>query len=116
MYRFYAYKGCDGCRKARKWLTANNIDFEELAIRDTPPSLDELSQACAEHGLKRLFNTSGMDYRQLGMKDKLPTLSEEEALSMLTDNGNLIKRPFLIGAELSLVGFKEDDWEKALCK
>ncbi len=113
MYRFYAYKGCDGCRNARKWLVANAIEFEEIAIRETPPSLDELKQACQRHGIKPLFNTSGMDYRQLGMKDKLPNMSEADALSLLSQNGNLIKRPFLIGADLSLVGFKEVIWDQA---
>ena len=113
MYRFYAYKGCDGCRKARKWLIAHEIEFEEIAIRETPPNLEELHQACAEHSLKRLFNTSGMDYRKLGMKDKLPTMSEQEALDLLHGNGNLIKRPFLSGADFSLVGFKEEIWESA---
>ena len=114
MYRFYAYKGCDGCRKARKWLNEHDIAFEEIAIRETPPSLDELTQASNAHRLKRLFNTSGMDYRKLGMKDKLPTMSESEALDLLSQNGNLIKRPFLIGPKLSLVGFKEDVWKDTL--
>ena len=114
MLRFYAYKGCDGCRKARKWLTEREIAFEEIAIRDTPPSLEELQQALQTQGLKPLFNTSGMDYRQLGMKDKLPNMSEEEALSLLSENGNLIKRPFLIGPDLSLVGYKENIWAEAL--
>ena len=114
MYRFYAYKGCDGCRKARKWLNAHDIAFEEIAIRETPPSLDELTQASNAHGLTRLFNTSGMDYRKLGMKDKLPTMSESEALDLLSQNGNLIKRPFLIDPKLSLVGFKEDVWKDTL--
>ena len=114
MYRFYAYKGCDGCRKARKWLQEHEIAFEEIAIRDSPPSVEELSQACHTHGLKRLFNTSGMDYRKLGMKDQLPKMSETEALTLLSQNGNLIKRPFLIGAELNLVGFKDQVWEESL--
>jgi len=114
MLRFYAYKGCDGCRKARKWLNERAVTFEEVAIRDTPPSLDELKQALQTHGLKPLFNTSGMDYRQLGMKDKLPNMSEEEALNQLAENGNLIKRPFLIGSDLSLVGFKENIWDQEL--
>ena len=114
MYLFYAYKGCDGCRKARKWLNEHDIAFEEIAIRETPPSLDELTQASNAHGLKRLFNTSGMDYRKLGMKDKLPTMSESEALDLLSQNGNLVKRPFLIGPKLSLVGFKEEVWKDTL--
>lgn len=115
MYRFYAYKGCDGCRKARKWLDAHSVSYEEIAIRDEQPTLEELQQACTSNGLKALFNTSGMDYRKLGMKDKLPKMSEADALQLLSKNGNLIKRPFLINSEISLVGFKEDLWEKNLC-
>lgn len=115
MLRFYAYKGCDSCRKARKWLLAHDVEFVEIAIRETPPSLAELQQALDAHGsIRPLFNTSGMDYRQLGMKDKLPTMSDAEALSMLADNGNLIKRPFVIGDDVSLVGFKEPLWSETI--
>lgn len=114
MYRFYAYKGCDGCRKARKWLNEHEITFEEIPIRETPPSVEELQQACETHGIKPIFNTSGMDYRQLGMKDKLPGMPESEALDLLSQNGNLIKRPFLISSDVSLVGFKEDVWKETL--
>ena len=115
MLRFYAYKGCDGCRKARKWLTENGIDFTEIAIRETPPTLAELRQALDALGnLRSLFNTSGVDYRQMGMKDRLPEISEEDAMQLLTENGNLVKRPFLTGTVVSLVGFKPADWELAL--
>ena len=114
MLRFYAYKGCDGCRKARKWLDAREISFEEIPVREQPPSIKELKQASKQLGLKALFNTSGMDYRQLGMKDKLPTMSESKALHALNDSGNLVKRPFLIGDNICLTGFKEDIWAEAL--
>ena len=117
MLHFYAYKGCDSCRKARKWLQENSIEFEELAIRETPPSLGELQFALKSQGsLKPLFNTSGMDYREMGMKDKLPTLSDDEALKLLAANGNLIKRPFLIDQsnDTHLAGFKESTWATTL--
>jgi len=111
MIQFYAYKGCDSCRRARKWLLANAIDFTEIPIREQPPTLEELQFALKAKGsLKPLFNTSGVDYRKMGLKDKLPNLSTNEALALLNSNGNLIKRPFLIGKELSLVGFKEAEW------
>ena len=111
MIRFYAYKGCDSCRRARKWLQTHEIDFDEIAIREQPPSLKELQQALKAKGqIKALFNTSGVDYRQMELKDKLPTLSEAEALKLLAANGNLVKRPFVIGCDLSLVGFKETEW------
>jgi len=114
MIRFYAYKGCDTCRRARKWLQANAIDFEEIAIREQPPTLEELQRMLEAKGsLKPLFNTSGMDYRKMNLKDKLPTLSQNEALELLSNNGNLIKRPFLIGNGINLVGFKEDEWGSA---
>ncbi len=115
MLRFYAYKGCDGCRKARKWLTGNGIEFTEIAIRETPPTLAELRQALKQTGnIRSLFNTSGVDYRQLGMKDKLPEMSDDDALQVLSGNGNLVKRPFLTGNDVSLVGFKENLWIETL--
>lgn len=98
MLKFYGYKGCDTCRKARKDLEAKGIPFLEFAIRETPPTLQELRamlQAC-EGNIKKLFNTSGQDYRALQLGTKLPSMSEEEALTLLTSNGNLVKRPFLI--------------------
>ncbi|BDS08652.1 ArsC family transcriptional regulator [Oceaniferula spumae] len=114
MLRFYAYKGCDGCRKARNWLNDHGIVFEEIPVRDQPPTVAELRQAADQLGLKAIFNTSGMDYRQRGMKDKLPNMSEDEALQELHTCGNLVKRPFLIGENICLAGFKEDVWTEAL--
>lgn len=111
MLRYYSYKGCGTCRKAKKWLAERSISVEEIAIRDTPPVPDELRFAL-ESGilLKSLFNSSGSDYRELGMKDKLPHLSEDEAISLLHSRGNLIKRPFLVASKGALVGFKEEAW------
>lgn len=75
-----------------------------------PPSVEELKQACAALGLKKLFNSSGMDYRSLGLKDILPTLSEADALRLLSENGNLVKRPLVISANSAINGFKEEGW------
>lgn len=116
MLTVYAYQSCDTCRKALKWLKAQGIPHEVKAIRETPPSAAELHAAVKVFGgeLRPLFNTAGGDYRELGLKDKLPTLSEDEAVALLSENGNLVKRPFVIGGGVILVGFKEDEWHKAL--
>lgn len=112
MARYYTYKGCGTCRKAKKWLEEHSIVLEELAIRETPPSIDEFKLALKSgYPLKALFNSSGGDYRELGMKDKLPTLSEEDALELLHSRGNLVKRPFVVAKGAVLIGFKEADWE-----
>ena len=113
--KIYTYSKCSTCRKATKWLNEQNVAFEEIPIRETPPSVDELKQMLDHVGdLKKLFNTSGMDYRALGMKDKLPTLRTDEALELLAANGNLIKRPFLIDVDKGTTGFKESIWETLL--
>ncbi|MDF7798022.1 arsenate reductase family protein [Pontiellaceae bacterium B1224] len=113
--KIYTYSKCSTCRKATKWLKEQNLAFEEIPIRETPPSLDEIREMFGYVGdLKKLFNTSGMDYRALGMKDKLPSMNEEEAFELLASNGNLIKRPFLIDKDKGTVGFKEDVWEALL--
>lgn len=115
MIRYYAYQRCSTCQKAKKWLEAHQVEFEEIAIRDQPPSLEELKQMYQAKGrLKALFNTSGMDYRGLGLKDKLPTMSDDEAIELLTTNGMLVKRPFVIGDNVHLLGFKEAEWQDAL--
>ncbi len=111
----YTLKTCDSCRRATKWLKENNIPFEEIPIRETPPSIAELRSGLKSTGdIRKLFNTSGQDYRNLGMKEKLPKLSEAEAISLLASNGNLIKRPFLISAHTVLVGFNAGEWADAL--
>ena len=114
----YTYKNCDSCRKAIKWLKENNIPHETKAIRETPPQKNELRSAlAAQNGdLRKLFNTSGVDYRERGLKDKLPAMSEEEALTLLTENGNLVKRPLFIGDSAILVGFNEATWAAALTR
>lgn len=118
----YTYSGCDTCRKAVKWLRAGGIAFTEKPIRETPPTVAELRSMLVRLGgagaLKKLFNTSGQDYRALKIGDQLPGLSEADALALLAANGNLVKRPFALGdgprGEVGLVGFKEPDWQAAL--
>ena len=118
MLKIYTYTGCSTCKNATKWLKANNVSYQEIPIRETPPTISELkSMLAAQNGeLRALFNTSGLDYRALGMKDKLPTMSTDAALELLSQQGNLVKRPFAIDSEkkVFLVGFKEDAWDKAL--
>jgi arsenate reductase (glutaredoxin) len=112
--KVYTYAGCSTCRDAVEWLRSRGIEFKELPIRETPPPLAELRAVLKASGgnLRTLFNTSGMDYRAMGLKDKLPGLTQDEALALLASNGNLIKRPFVIDTAkgIHLTGFKEKDW------
>lgn len=114
--KIYAYKSCDSCRKAIKWLKERELAVDVLAIRETPPSVGELKKVLANYDgdLKRLFNTAGGDYREMEMKDKLPEMSEKEALELLSKHGNLVRRPILIGKDVALAGFKVGEWEAAL--
>ena len=118
MLRVYLYRGCSTCRKAVRWLNANGVEFDELPIRETPPTKRELAAVLAAHGgeIRRLFNTSGQDYRALGLKDRLPVMSDADAIALLSGNGNLIKRPFAIDVEcgIFLVGFREAVWVSVL--
>lgn len=116
--KVYVYRGCDTCRKAMKFLEAKGVEFQEVPIREQPPTKAELKRMLEIYGgdLRKLFNTSGMDYKALNMKDKLPTLSVEEALKLLNENGNLVKRPFALTDKVGLVGFKEEEWEGAFGK
>ena len=116
MIKVYTYKKCGTCRKATQWLTAQGLEFDERAIRETPPTRKELETMLKAYDgeLRRLFNTSGMDYRSLKLKDKLPGMSKQEAFQFLNENGNLVKRPFLLSDSLNAVGFKEGDWADAL--
>ncbi|NET23790.1 MAG: Spx/MgsR family RNA polymerase-binding regulatory protein [Okeania sp. SIO1H5] len=112
--KFYGYKGCDSCRKAKKYLIAKEIEFEEIAIREHPPTLPELRSMLGSYkgDLRRLFNASGQEYRKGKWKEKLPAMGEEEALLSLSENGHLVKRPFLVGKGVALVGFKETEWSE----
>jgi arsenate reductase len=114
--KIYTYANCDTCRKAVKWLRGHDLAFAEHPIRETPPTPAELRTMLAAHGgeLRRLFNTSGRDYRELKLGDKLPAMTEAAALALLAGNGNLVKRPFLLGPGVALVGFAEPAWAAAL--
>ena len=116
MLKIYTYSGCDTCRRALKWLRARGLAFDEAAIRETPPSPAELRRMLAAQGgaWRKLFNVAGADYRELGLKDRLPGMSEAERIALLAGNGNLVKRPFLLGPGTALVGFDEVAWSAAL--
>jgi arsenate reductase (glutaredoxin) len=118
MLKIYTLSNCDTCRAATKWLRAHAIAFDERAIRDTPPSMAELrAMLAAQKGeLRKLFNTAGRDYREQKLGEKLPTLSEKAALALLAENGNLVKRPFLVGEGVALVGFDESVWAATLLR
>lgn len=112
---FLCYPKCSTCQKARKWLEAHQIEYTERHIVEENPSAEELKEWYQKSGLplKRFFNTSGMLYKEMQLKDKLPSMSEEEQFALLATNGMLVKRPMLIGKENVLVGFKEAEWENA---
>ena len=114
--KIYTYKNCSTCRKATNWLDEQGLEYEEHPIRETPPGLKELQRMLDSQGgdVRKLFNTAGGDYRELNMKEKLPDMSESDALQLLSERGNLIKRPFLLSDECGLVGFKEPLWNDIL--
>jgi arsenate reductase len=116
MLKVYAYSGCDTCRKALKFLTERGIAHEVVPIREKPPTKAELKRMLGVYGgeLRKLFNTSGQDYRAQGLGVKLPTMSEAEALALLASNGNLVKRPFVVTEDGGVVGFKPEEWETLL--
>jgi arsenate reductase len=113
---FVCYPRCTTCQKAKKWLEANGIAFEERHIKENNPSIEELKDWHKRSGLplKKFFNTSGQLYKELKLKDKLPTMSEEEQYSLLASDGMIVKRPILIGDGFVLAGFKETEWRAAL--
>ncbi|MGH7959553.1 MAG: arsenate reductase family protein [Opitutaceae bacterium] len=116
MLKIYTLSNCGTCRAATKWLRNRGVAFKEVAIRETPPTLPELRKMLSAHTgeLRRLFNTSGQDYREQKLADKLPAISEDAALALLAGNGRLVKRPFLIGNGVALVGFNEKRWAAAI--
>ncbi|NLM04792.1 MAG: arsenate reductase family protein [Clostridiales bacterium] len=113
-YLFIHYPKCTTCKRAKKWLDENNIVYKERHIVEENPTFDELKEWIHGSGLpiKRFFNTSGILYREMGLKDKLITMTDEEQIKLLSTNGMLVKRPLIIGENIILVGFKTKEWEK----
>ena len=116
MLTFLCYPKCTTCQKAKKWLDENGIPYELRDIKLDNPSLAELTEWHEKSGLplKKFFNTSGLLYKSMALKDKLPAMSDEEQLQLLASDGMLVKRPLMILEEQVLVGFKEKEWEEAL--
>lgn len=114
MLKFICYPKCTTCQKAKQWLDDNNIEYELRDIKLNNPTLDELTQWCQKSGLplKKFFNTSGLLYKSLNLKNKLPEMSDNEKLSLLSTDGMLVKRPLLISDNFVLVGFKETEWKE----
>ena len=114
MVKFICYPKCTTCQKARKWLDDNKIEYEFRDIKLDNPTLEELTEWYKKSGLplKKFFNTSGLLYKSLDLKNKLPTMSEDEMLKLLASDGMLVKRPLLIDENFVLVGFKEDEYGK----
>ena len=118
MLKFICYPKCTTCQKARKWLDDNKNEYELRDIKLDNPTLDELTEWNKKSGLplKKFFNTSGLLYKSLDLKNKLPSMSKDEMLRLLATDGMLVKRPLLVGDGFVLVGFKEAEWNSALRK
>ena len=116
MIKFICYPRCTTCQKAKKWLDDNKIQYELRDIKEDNPSFEELSAWYEISGLslKKFFNTSGLLYKSMELKDKLPAMSGEEQLKLLATDGMLVKRPLVIGEDFVLVGFKESEWSEKL--
>lgn len=113
---FICYAKCSTCQKAKKWLEENHISFEERPIVEKNPTKEELKQWILKSGyeIKKFFNTSGLKYKELNLKEKLVTMTDEEKIEVLASDGMLVKRPLLITKEVIVIGFKQDEWEKIL--
>lgn len=116
MLKFICYPKCTTCQRAKKWLDDNKIEYEFTDIKLNNPSFEELTEWYKISGLplKRFFNTSGLLYKSLDLKNKLPEMNEEEMLKLLSTDGMLVKRPLLVGDDFVLVGFKEPDWKEKI--
>ncbi len=114
--KVYHYDGCSTCKQALAFLKKKDIPFEPIPIVEQPPTVAELRSMLTHVGgdLRKLFNTSGLVYREMKLGEKLPSLSEAQALALLAKHGKLVKRPFALGPDVGLVGFKEPEWKKAL--
>ena len=116
MLKVYCYSRCTTCRKALKWLDDHGIAYDPADIRSDHPDSETLRKYYAASGLplKRFFNTSGIPYRELELSKKLPSMTEEEQLALLAADGMLVKRPLLVGDDLVLTGFREEEWKEKL--
>ncbi len=114
--QFIEYPKCSTCQKAKKWLEEKGVAFSDRNIKTDNPTKEELERwyHAGNLPLKRFFNTSGLLYKEMGLKDKLPGMSEEEQLALLSTDGMLVKRPLVVGEDFVLVGFKEKEWEAAI--
>ena len=115
-YLFLEYPKCSTCRNAKKWLDEHKVSYDDRHIIDHNPSVEELTEWIerSKLPLKSFFNTSGLLYKSMALKDKLPSMTEEEQLELLSTDGMLVKRPILISEDFVLVGFKESEWSEAL--
>ena len=113
---FLEYPKCSTCKKAKNWLESNGVEFEDRHIVENNPTAEELKVWYEKSGLplKKFFNTSGLKYKELGLKDKLPNMTEEEQLNLLGTDGMLVKRPLVIGDDFVLIGLKEPQWAEKL--
>lgn len=113
---FIEYPSCTTCRKAKKWLDDKGIMYTDRHIKDDNPTAEELTEWFHRSGLplKKFFNTSGLQYKAMKLKDRLPKMSEEEQIALLASDGMLVKRPVVVGENFVLVGFKEAEWQKAM--
>ena len=116
MLKFICYPKCTTCQKAKKWLDDNNIEYELRDIKLNNPNVEELIEWYRKSGLplKKFFNTSGLLYKSMELKNKLPTMTEDEMLKLLATDGMLVKRPILVGTDFVLVGFKDIEWTSKL--
>ena len=116
MLKFICYPQCATCQKAKKWLDDNKIEYNLRDIKEDNPSFEELSSWYKTSGLplKKFFNTSGLLYKSMELKDKFPSISEEEQLRLLAIDGMLVKRPLVVGKDFVFVGFKENEWGEKL--
>ena len=116
MLKFICYPKCTTCQKAKMWLDDNNIEYELRDIKLNNPTFEELAEWYKKSGLplKNFFNTSGLLYKSMELKTKLPTMTEDEMLKLLSTDGMLVKRPILLGADFVLVGFKEAEWKEII--
>ena len=112
----FVYRKCSTCMKALKWLDEHNISYEERTIKEENPTYEELKEWYTKSGLplKKFFNTGGMIYKEMGLKDKLKDMSEDEQLKLLATDGMLVKRPLVIGDDFVLTGFREKEWSEAM--